>query len=243
MPRRPRIDIPGLPQHVIARGNNRAPCFFADRDYSRYLDWLKRSSGDHGIAIHAYVLMTNHVHILATPAEPGALSTMMQSLGRCYVRYVNRAYQRTGTLWEGRFRSGVVDSDDYLLRVYRYIEMNPVRAGLVRHASEYRWSSYAINTGGKASDWLKPHPVYRALGNGSTERSVAYRELFRAEIDPEDVDRIRTAVNLGIGIADPRFREALSAIEQGKRRGGRRRKDQTLQDASPALVALKKSLL
>jgi putative transposase len=229
MPRRPRLDQPGLPQHVIQRGNNRAACFFADRDYGRYLDWLKRASSDNGVAIHAYVLMTNHVHMLATAARPGALATMMQSLGRCYVRYVNRAYERTGTLWEGRYKAGAVDAEDYLLRVYRYIELNPVRAGLVTAVGEYRWSSYAINSGQKASDWLTPHAVYLDLGSGLTERTDSYRELFRNQLDPEDTARIRTAVNLGIGVGGSRYHEELMAIEQAKRKGGRKRKEELSQ--------------
>ncbi|MEO8137092.1 MAG: transposase [Betaproteobacteria bacterium] len=229
MPRRPRLDVPGLPQHVVQRGNNRGACFFADDDYRRYLDWLRKGAGDHGVAVHAYVLMTNHVHLLATPAKPGALATMMQSLGRRYVRYVNHAYQRTGSLWEGRYRAGAVDSDDYLLRVYRYIELNPVRAGMVGDPGEYRWSSYTINSGAKASDWLKPHVGYLALGRGSTERADAYRALFQDELDPEDAARIRTAVNLGIGVSDPRFHEELAAIAQAKRKGGRTRKDELTQ--------------
>ena len=229
MPRRPRIDEPGLPQHVIQRGNNRGACFFADRDYRCYLDWLRKAAGDHGVAVHAYVLMTNHVHILATPGKPGALATMMQSLGRRYVRYVNRAYERTGTLWEGRYKAGAVDSDDYLLRVYRYIELNPVRASMVAHSGEYRWSSYGKNSGDTEIDWLTPHAVYLALGRDSTERTEAYRALFRDEFNPEDTARIRIAVNLGIGVGDPRFPEELAAIEQAKRRGGRRRKGEPAQ--------------
>ena len=225
MPRRPRLDQPGLPQHVIQRGNNRGACFFADDDYYHYLHWLRKAAGDHGVAIHAYVLMTNHVHILATPAKPGALATMMQSLGRRYVRYVNGFYKRTGTLWEGRYKAGAVDSENYLLRVYRYIELNPVRASMVTHPREYRWSSYGTNSGDEESDWLKPHRVYLALGSGSAERTEAYRALFRDEIDPEDTARIGTAVNLGIGVSDPRFREELAALEQARKKGGRRRGD------------------
>ena len=229
MPRRPRFDQPGLPQHVIQRGNNRSACFFADDDYGRYLGWLKQAAGDHGVAIHAYVLMTNHVHMLATPARPGGLATMMQSLGRRYVRHVNGVYHRSGTLWEGRYKAGPVDSETYLLRVYRYIELNPVRAGMVTHPGEYRWSSYAINCGDKAGDWLRPHAVYLALGRDSNERTEAYRALLRDALDPEDATRIRTAVNLGIGVDDARFREALAAMDLARRKGGRRHKDERAQ--------------
>ena len=210
MPRRPRIDLPGLPQHIVQRGNNRCHCYFAEADYHRYLNWLRTAASDHGVAVHAYVLMPNHAHILATPRESGALSTMMQSLGRRYVRYVNRAYKRTGTLWEGRFKSGVIDSDAYLLCVYRYIESNPVRAAIVREAVEYRWSSHRTNVGARASDWLTPHPVYLALGRDFNERTIAYRALFGDPFAPEELSRIRTAVNLGICISDPRFENSGS---------------------------------
>lgn len=224
MSRRSRLNQPGLPQHVIQRGNNRGACFFADDDYYCYLHWLRKAAEDHGVAVHAYVLMTNHVHLLATPAKPGALATMMQSLGRRYVRYVNATYKRSGTLWEGRYKAGAVDAEDYLLRVYRYIELNPVRANMVAHPRSYQWSSYAINGGGKASDWLKPHALYLALGSGPAERTAAYLALFQTELDPEDTARIRTAVNLGIGVGDARFRKELEAAEKAKKKGGRKRK-------------------
>ena len=226
MPRRPRLDQPGQPQHIIQRGNIRGVCFFADDDYYCYLHWLRKAAADHHVAVHAYVLMTNHVHVLATPAKARALATMMQSLGRRYVRYVNATYKRSGTLWEGRYKAGAVDAEEYLLRVYRYIELNPVRANMVAYPHEYRWSSHAINAGGKANDWLKPHALYLALGSGPAERTEAYLSLFRIELDPEDTARIRTAVNLGIGVGDARFREELEAAKQAKKKGGRKCKDE-----------------
>ena len=225
MPRRIRFDQPGLPQHIIQRGNNRSACFFADGDYYCYLHWLRKAAHDHGVKVHAYVLMTNHVHLLATPAKAGALATMMQSLGRRYVRYVNSTYKRSGTLWEGRYKAGAVDAEDYVLRVYRYIELNPVRANMVAHPGDYPWSSYAINGGGKASEWLKPQALYLALGSGMKERTEAYVALFRTELDPEVTGRIRSAVNLGIGVGDARFQAEIMAAEQAKRNGGRKRKE------------------
>ena len=225
MPRRPRLDQPGLPQHVIQRGNNRAACFFADEDYYSYLHWLKQAAAKYRVAVHAYVLMTNHVHLLATPGAPGALAALMQSLGRRYVRYVNFTYQRSGTLWEGRYKAGLVDDEAYLLRVYRYIELNPVRAGMAAHPRDYRWSSYAHNAGEKANDWLVPHPLYQALGLTAAQRVRAYAGLFSAEIDVEDTARIRAAVNLGIGVNDARFREEMVRADAAKRRGGRKKVD------------------
>ena len=139
---------------------------------------------------------------------------------------MNATYKRSGTPWEGRYKAGAVDAEEYLLRVYRYIELNPVRANMVAYPHEYRWSSHAINAGGKANDWLKPHAHYLALGSGPAERSEAYLSLFRIELDPEDTARIRTAVNLGIGVGDARFREELEAAKQAKKKGGRKCKDE-----------------
>ncbi|WP_372016631.1 transposase [Pseudoxanthomonas sp. 10H] len=131
MPRPPRLDPPGIARHVVQRGNDRQPCFFADIDRQRYLQDLRKLALAHACQVHAYVLMTNHVHLLVTPAHAGALAVLMQALGRRYVRYVNDHYRRTGTLWEGRYKACLVDGDDHLLRCYRYIELNPVRAGMV----------------------------------------------------------------------------------------------------------------
>lgn len=142
MPRRPRIKLAGLPQHLVQRGINRMACFFADEDYHCYLHWLKKSAADWECAIHAYVLMTNHVHLLVTPITPDGTARLMQSIGRRYVQYVNRAYRRSGSLWEGRYKSSVVQEETYLLRCMRYIELNPVRAGMTRDPGQYRWSSY-----------------------------------------------------------------------------------------------------
>ena len=224
MPHHPRIDLPGTPHHVIQRGNNRAACFFADDDYYCYLHWLKKAANDHGVAIHAYVLMTNHVHLLVTPGKPGALSAMMQSLGRRYVRYINATYKRTGTLWEGRFKAGVIDDESYLLKVYRYIELNPVRANLVAHPGQYMWSSYPINADGKASELVVPHERYLALGLTRETRLTGYAALFSTEPDANATERIRSAVNLGIGVNDARFREEADAAHERKK-GGRPRKE------------------
>lgn len=148
MPRLPRIDLPGIPRHVIQRGNDRQPCFFQEVDYVRYLGDLKELSIRSGCVIHAYVLMTNHVHLLLTPSQVGQVSTLMQALVRRYVRYVNDRYGRTGTLWERRYKSCLVDSETYLLSCYRHIELNPVRAAMVTAPGDYRWSSFRSNAEG-----------------------------------------------------------------------------------------------
>jgi len=142
MPRRARLVAPGIPLHIIQRGNNRQACFFHDDDYSLYLDWLLDYSELAGCTMHAYVLMTNHVHLLLTPGTKESAGLLMKRLGQRYVQYVNRTYRRSGTLWEGRFRSCIAQEDIYLLICQRYIELNPVRAGMVRYPADYRWSSY-----------------------------------------------------------------------------------------------------
>jgi putative transposase len=163
MPRRPRILLPDYPLHIVQRGINREPCFFADEDYQCYLHWLEEAARDCRCGIHAYVLMTNHVHLLLTPTTPGAPVRLMQSLGRRYVHYVNRHYRRTGSLWEGRYKSSVVQAESYLLACMRYIELNPVRAAMVADPGGYRWSSYRTNGLTLPDARLTPHPIYLAL--------------------------------------------------------------------------------
>ncbi len=160
MPTRARIIIAGVPVHLIQRGNNRQACFFFDEDYQCYLEWLDNYAHDSGCAVHAYALMTNHVHILMTPLKITGAAELMKHLGQRYAQYINRTYKRSGTLWEGRFRSCVAQQENYLLLCQRYIELNPVRAGIVGHPGEYRWSSYRANAHGEAVDLLNHHSLY-----------------------------------------------------------------------------------
>jgi putative transposase len=211
MARKPRIDLAGIAQHLIQRGNNRQACFFTDDDRRHYLKWLGQAAEKYGGSLHAYVLMTNHAHLLATGAEAGALGRMMQSLGRRYVRYVNSRYQRTGTLWEGRFRSSLIESDQYLLTCYRYIELNPVRSNIVAKPGEYRWSSFDHNAGGKTDDLITPHPTYLSLGKTEAARLLVYRQLFRDAIDSQDIKRIRDHVNQGKVLGSEAFRNRVEA--------------------------------
>ena len=178
MPRRPRIIAAGVPLHIIQRGNNRQPCFFVEDDYQLYLDWLTEYAQRAGCLIHAYVLMTNHVHLLLTPTRSASAANLMKQLGQRYVQYINRTYKRSGTLWEGRFRSSIIEQQDYLFICQRYIELNPVRAGMVPHPGEYPWSSYQVNAQGRMSELITPHPLYLDLGHNKQERQDAYRELF-----------------------------------------------------------------
>ena len=172
MARKPRFNLPGIPQHIIQRGNNREPCFFDDADYIHYMENLHEAAVKNCAAIHAYVLMTNHVHILVTPGTEFSITHMMQDLGRKYVRHINRKYRRTGTLWEGRYKASLVDSEAYLLTCMRYIEMNPVRATMVERPGEYPWSSYSYNAYGNADQLVTGHPVYESLGINSMEKHL-----------------------------------------------------------------------
>ena len=212
MPRRARLSLAGIPWHIIQRGNNRAVCFHAEEDYRRYLDDLAEQSRRFGCAIHAYVLMTNHVHLLLTPQKTDSAGQMMKHLGQRYVQYVNRAYRRSGTLWEGRFRSCLTQSEDYVLACYRYIELNPVRAGMVRHPRDYRWSSFHANGDGKQDALVSPHEQYMGLGRNEAARRQAYRALFKAHLDPELISQIRSATNGNIVLGSKRFEEQIGKM-------------------------------
>jgi putative transposase len=218
MPRKPRFTLPGVPQHVIQRGNNREPCFLGDADYRRYLDDLQASAQQYDCRLHAYVLMTNHVHLLVTPMRTQGIGDMMQALGRRYVYYINQTYGRTGTLWEGRYKASLVDSEAYLLACMRYIEMNPVRAQMVNHAAEYPWSSYGANAQGRAEALLSPHPLYIALGATPAERQHAYRELFRHHLDNDALHEIREALNHELVLGRSYFKDRIEAMTQRQTR-------------------------
>lgn len=220
MPRRARLAIAGIPWHIIQRGNNRSACFYADEDYLRYLETLGEMARKYGCDIHAYVLMTNHVHLLLTPKKIDSAGLLMKHLGQRYVQYINRVYRRSGTLWEGRFRSCLTQTEEYVLSCYRYIELNPVRATMVQHPSEYRWSSYRANAEGTFSSLLSPQDEYLRLGKDDIERQQAYRSLFNAHVDAKRVDEIRTATNSNYALGNERFREEIEqALKRRATRG------------------------
>ena len=210
MARLSRMIAPGLPHHIILRGNNRQAVFFEADDYMLFRLWLNDAARREGCDIHSYVLMTNHFHLLVTPARADGISRMMQSLGRRYVRHINRAYRRSGTLWEGRFRSAPVDAEDYLLTCMRYIELNPVRARMVKQARSYDWSSYRANALGAADGLVTPHPVYTRLGSTPEERQTAYRALFQRKQDEEQLENIRSSTQGGWAIGGEKFREEIT---------------------------------
>ncbi len=205
-----------IPQHVIQRGNNRQPVFFTDNDYLLYLEYLKAAAKKHQCDIHAYVLMTNHVHLLITPHKPDGIAKTMQSLGRRYVYHINRCYRRTGTLWEGRYKASLVDSAQYLLACYRYIELNPVRAGMVNTPQEYRWSSYRAHAQGVPDDLITDHMEYLALGRTLVERQQAYQALFVRYIDAQMLQAIRDYLNQCRVLGSERFKDEIE--QQLKRR-------------------------
>jgi putative transposase len=194
MARLPRIDVPGVPQHLIIRGNNRSTLFRDDADRCIFLQLVEKALQACACDLHAYVLMTNHVHLLATGHLPGELSEMMQRVGRKFARLVNIRWDRTGTLFEGRFRSSLVQTEAYLFTCMRYIELNPVRAGIVRHPKEFGWSSYRQNASGEPVELLTPHELYLQLGPTPGERAAAYRGLVESGVSDADLDRIRVCL-------------------------------------------------
>ena len=212
MPRRPRGCLPNVPLHIIQRGNNRQACFYDEQDYRFYLQWLQQYASETDCSVHAYVLMTNHVHLLLTPQRVESAGQLMKRLGQRYVQYINRTYRRSGTLWEGRFRSCLTQENDYLLSCYRYIELNPVRADMVSHPADYPWSSYQANGQGKFNELVTPHHMYEMLGSDIWQRQSAYRELFRYELESGLIDEIRVTTNGNFVLGDSTFQEQVSKV-------------------------------
>jgi putative transposase len=223
MPRSLRPDLPGIPVHVVQRGVNRAPCFVVDGDRERYLHWLGQAALAAEVAVHAYVLMDNHVHLLMTAGSRGALSRTMHRLGTHYVPYFNKRHGRVGVLWEKRFHGCLVDTDAYLVACYRYVELNPVRAAMVHAPGDYRWSSYRHNALGARDDLVTPHPVLRAMGLDDASRRAAYRAIVDAGRPGDEWAEIRreAARNGAFGSAGFRQRVAAEASRDLDRGRGR----------------------
>lgn len=227
MPRLPRPVLSQVPLHIIQRGNNRLRCFFSDADHLVYLDLLKICAHKAGCQVHAYVMMTNHVHLLVTPSSPRAPAEMMKLLGQRYVQYVNRRYCRTGSLWEGRYRSCLVQDERYLLTCQRYIELNPVRAQMVTHPADYQWSSYRCNAHGSASELITPHLVYSQLGSHPFARERAYRDLFNSAIPTSILNKVRRATCGNFALGNKQFIEEMANLlgrAVAPRAGGRPRR-------------------
>ncbi|MBI4696712.1 MAG: transposase [Gammaproteobacteria bacterium] len=190
MPRKPRLYPPAWPVHVVQRGHNRTACFFSEDDHHTYLHYLALALPRCDVALHGYVLMTNHVHLVLTPARDGAVSRLLQLVGQRYAQYLNRRYERSGTAWEGRHKGSVVDTDRYLIATLRYVERNPVRAGIVATPAEYAWSSYAHHAGLAPDPLVTEHAVYSGLGRTASERAEHYVAVMGSD-DPRMEDEIR----------------------------------------------------
>ena len=211
MPRQPRYFIPHLPQHVIQRGVDRQAVFFGAQDYALYRETLRAAADRYECAIHAYVFMTNHTHLVITPGTERSLPLLMQAIGRGYVQKLNRHYNRTGTLWEGRYKASLIQDDIYLLTCYRYIELNPVRAGMVQHPGDYPHTSYHHNATGRPDTLLTEHSVYWSLAAAPEQRQAAYRRLFADEITPEFLELVRDVTNACRVLGNDRFKDRIEA--------------------------------
>jgi len=210
--RQPRLELPGVPLHVIQRGNNRNACFHADGDRHLYLKFLGAAARRFQCGLHAYVLMPNHVHLLVTPESAGAVASMMQDLGRRYVRIFNDVHGRTGTLWEGRYKAAMIDTERYFLTCQRYIELNPVRASLVKNPADFRWSSHRHYVHGASNPLVTPHSIMQRLANDDTARREAYLDLFKEPIEPAVIDLIRSRTNKGWPIGSEDFLQQIEAV-------------------------------
>ena len=214
MARLPRLSLPGYPHHVILRGNNRQLIFKDNSDRETLLGLLVGGCQKHRVDLHAFVLMDNHLHLLLTPQVDKALSKMMQDLGRDYVRYFNKKHTRTGTLWEGRFRSALIQTDRYFLACMVYMDLNPVRAGMVALALDHPWSSHAHYTGARQDSWLVPHEVYWALGNTPFAREKAYAELVQAGIEESKKQALTSSVLGGWALGEDTFTQNLQPLSK-----------------------------
>ena len=216
MPRGPRLIVPDVAVHIVQRGHDRRDCFRHDTDYLVYLSNLRELVAKTQCAVHAYCLMTNHVHLLVTPSSEDGCARLMRNLGQRSVQYFNRRYERSGTLWEGRFKSCLVDTAEYVIACYRYVERNPVRASMVASPSAYPWSSYNGNAGRALNQLLKPHAEYVALAIEDAARNRAYEDLLAADDDPGFLAAIRDATNGGFALVGDRLKAALPAEVQSR---------------------------
>jgi putative transposase len=239
MPRQPRYFLPGYPQHIIIRGVNRQDTFFEPDDYDRFMTTLGHAADQYGCAIHGYVLMTNHVHMLVTPKLEDAIPKVMQAIGRSYVQWLNRKYERTGALWQGRYKSCLVQDDQYLLTCQRYIELNPVRAGLVAHPAAYLHSSYHCNALGRSNPLLTAHEVYLGLGQSALDRCTTYSRMFGPDLDAGSLARIRESANACLVLGTESFKDHIElTIKRSVRpaKMGRPRKSTTAEMCGSTLL-------
>lgn len=212
MARLPRYTIINQPQHILLRARAEQQVFFEEQDYQYFHDCLEAAAYNYRLKVHAYVLMPDHVHILASPGNKDSVSRTVQSIGRNYVQYFNECYGGSGTLWEGRYRATVLDDKQYLLTCCRYIELNPVRAGLVKSPSKYQWSSHAHNARGEIDEMITRHREYQRLGSTDAERMRAYRALFKPKLPAKTVEAITAATVKGWALGDSRFAARIEKL-------------------------------
>ncbi len=239
MPRLPRLNLIDIPQHIVQVGHNNLPCFYAEEDYQFYLCSLRNAADQYRVEVHAYVLLPNMIQIIATPRVPDGISSMMQSLGRRYVQFVNHKYKRSGTLWAGRYKSSLIDSDAYLLTCYRYVELRPLYLGLADSLGAYPWSSFSHHASNEASDVITDHRLYLKLGETPQQRAEAYRKLFRYRFDRRLLEYIAETIKLGQILGGDVFKDKIEQIANQRVRPlkrGRPRKNTTRKTDADAPV-------
>ena len=209
MARLPRLTLAGYPHHIILRGNNRQAIFMDSADFQRMLALLQANAQDQQVQIHAYVLMSNHLHLLLTPLQNDSLPKMMQAVGRSYVLYFNKRHGRSGTLWEGRYRSSLIQTEHYFLACMAYIDLNPVRAGMVAQAADYLWSSHGHYIGRQNEAWLSPHPLYWDMGNTPFAREAAYAAMVQAGVNQEQQQALTSSALSGWALGEKSFVQGL----------------------------------
>jgi putative transposase len=212
MARKPRFNLKDHPQYIMQRGHNRLPCFFDEKDYGYFLDCLEKASRQYQCEVHAYCLLETEIHILATPRIQSGISQMMQSLGRRYVQYINHRYHRSGTLWEGRYKSSLIDSEGYLLTCYRYIESLAVDMGLAESVEKHEWSSYLNHAQGVESTLITEHSMFSQLGEDLENCQAQYRDLFQYEIDPGTKSHINDTLNLELVLGGDLFKSRIQNL-------------------------------
>lgn len=209
MARLPRLTLAGYPHHIILRGNNRQAIFIDTADFQRMLALLQTHAQEQGVQVHAFVLMSNHLHLLLTPLEDKSLPQMMQALGRAYVLYFNKRHSRSGTLWEGRYRSALIQTERYFLACMAYIDLNPVRAGMVAQAADYAWSSHGHYIGSRQEMWLSPHPLYWGMGNTPFAREAAYAGLVQSGVNQTQQQALTSSALSGWALGEEDFVQGL----------------------------------
>ena len=212
MPRKPRFFLPNVPVHMMIRGNNRQVVFTDSDDFFIYKSWLREASESLECRVHAYVLMSNHIHLLVSAEETSHLSKLSQAVGRRYVPYFNHKYGKSGSLWEGRFKAASIDSENYLMACYRYIELNPVRALMVTDSQYYEWSSYHANALGKKDTLVTPHPLYKRLGKNKVSREMAYKALVSSGIEADLITKIQQCTQTGVPLGKDKFIDQIESL-------------------------------